>query len=158
MKTSILTCLLALVVTSPAMAQMFRTGPIERFGLEPFLARYYADKLDLTREQRAFVDEQIRETKQRYASLNAELQRETARMSVLIEKPGVAEQEVLGQLDRVLDLERQIKRVNVTCSFRVRQRLTAAQVALLRNVEVPPPPPPPPPPGPAPRPPQAPKP
>ncbi len=145
MKALVLTSVLSLAAAAQAVAQV-SVGPIERFGLEPFLARFYADRLDLTKEQRVFIDEQLKGAKLRYEGLNAELQREAARLSAIFEKPGAGEQEVLAQLDRVLDLERQIKRANVACSFRIRQRLTPAQIALLREVPVPPPPPPPPPP------------
>lgn len=145
MKRRATLCLLTLIAaaaraqTPPATA----AAAIERFRLEPVLARYYASKIGLTREQLQFVESELADTSRGYAPLQAQLERELAGLAALTERPSATEQEVSAQLDRVLEAERAIKRLNLLCSLRVRRQLSPAQVAQLRLLDVPPPPPPP---------------
>ena len=147
MKALALASLLTFVAPLPAVAQPSVGGPLDRLGLEPVLVLFYADTLGLTKEQRASVELQFREAKKRYQTLSLDLSRETSKLAELVGNSAAAETAVMAQLDRVLDIERQIKHSNLVCAVRVRRHLTSAQVERLEGLEVPPPPPPPPPPG-----------
>jgi hypothetical protein len=121
------------------------SGALERFRVEPVLVRYYAARLDATPSQLRLVEAELRETSERYAPLRDRLDREVGALVSLTERTSATDDALLAQLDRVLDAERAIKRLNLLCSARVRRQLTARQVEMLRTLDVPPPPPPPPP-------------
>jgi hypothetical protein len=119
------------------------SAALERFRVEPVLVRYYAERIGATAEQLRFIEGELRETSMRYGPLQDQLHRELSSLVELTDRPSTTDEELLAQLDRVLDAERAIKRLNLLCSARVRRRLTSRQVELLRGVDIPPPPPPP---------------
>jgi hypothetical protein len=143
MKTLLLVALGCLFPVLPCGAQDQRVDPVERFRVEPILAQYYADKLGLTADQRSFIAEQLRDARQHFEVMQLELQREMRATETLLDGAAPDEGQLLAQLDRVLEVERRIKRLNLVCALRVRRHLTPAQVTLLRQQKVPPPPPPP---------------
>jgi Spy/CpxP family protein refolding chaperone len=120
--------------------------PMKRALLEPVMALHYGDQIGLSKSQRASIDEDLRQAKAQFSEIQAQLDREMSHLNGLLEAPELQEQEAIAQLDRVLNLERAIKRVNLLCALRVRAQLTRAQREKLRTLELPPPPPPPPPP------------
>jgi hypothetical protein len=131
---------------NPPVAPKHVQDPIERFRIEPIMAKIYAKEIALTDSQRGFVARQLEEAQKVWRELQDKVQGEQANLSALIDTPGATEAQMTTQLDRLLEIERQIKRANLVCAVRVRRQLTAAQVAKLREMELPPPPPPPPPP------------
>ncbi len=129
---------------NPPISPKVVMDPIERFRIEPIMAKIYAKEAQLSEGQRAFVARQLEEAQKAWRDLQASADSEKGKLSTLIETPDVTEARLMAQLDRLLDIERQIKHANLACAFRVRQQLTPAQVARLREMELPPPPPPPP--------------
>jgi hypothetical protein len=127
--------------------------PIERLRIEAIMAKAYAKEIGLNESQRAFVVSQLELAQKAWQDLRGKVESEQARLSTLIGTPDATEAQIADQLDRLLDLERQIKRANLVCAVRVRRQLTAAQVSKLGEMELPPPPPPPAPPLPPPPPP-----
>jgi hypothetical protein len=116
---------------------------LERFRIQPIMARIYGQDIGLSEAQRAFVLQQVNELHRAFGTLNPKLEAERDQLRGLIGRPDVTEAQGLALLDRVLDLERQIERGQFTCSARVRNTLTSAQVTKLRELKPPPPPPPP---------------
>ena len=120
--------------------------PMKRALLEPVMALHYGDAIGLSRSQRASIEEELRRAKSEFSELQAQLDREMLRLHQLLEQPELEEQNAIAQLDRILDLERRIKRVNLLCALRVRGQLDQEQRVKLQTLDLPPPPPPPPPP------------
>jgi len=120
--------------------------PMKRALLEPVMALRYADEIGLSKSQRASIEEELRRAKSDFSELQAQLDREMLRLHQMLEQPELQENEAIAQLDRVLDLERRIKRVNLLCALRVRGQLDREQRVKLQTLDLPPPPPPPPPP------------
>ncbi len=61
------------------------------------------------------------------------LQREVEKLGALIRQERVDEAQVLAQIDSVLALEREMKRIQITLLVRLKNRLTAEQQAYLRE-------------------------
>jgi hypothetical protein len=127
----------------PRIVETRQMDPIELFRIEPIMAKIYSKEIALTEAQREFVVQQLDQTQTAWRDLQARSETEKQKLQALIGTPGVTEAQLFAQLDRLLDLEREIKHVNLGCALRVRQKLTAAQVAKLREMDIPPPPPPP---------------
>ncbi len=122
-----------------------RLDPMKRALVEPIMALEYAQEIGLTRAQRTQIEDELRAASAKFRPLEERLRSETRTMFELLERPGVTEREALDQLDQILELEKQIKQVNLLCSLHVRAQLRPEQRERLQSLPVPPPPPPPPP-------------
>jgi len=120
--------------------------PMKRALVEPIMALEFAQEIGLTRAQRKQIEDELKAASVKFRPLQERLRSETRTMFELLERPGVTEKEALDQLERMLDLEKQIKQVNLLCSLHVRAQLSPEQRERLQSLPVPPPPPPPPPP------------
>ena len=108
------------------------TDPLQRhlFSAESIMRNQ--SELQLDKEQRSYMVEQIQETQSEFTSLQWELQDEVGRLSGLLENPEAPERDVLMQLDKVLDLEKAIKRSHLRLAVRMKNRLTEEQRVKLR--------------------------
>jgi len=120
--------------------------PMKRALVEPIMALEFAEEIGLTRAQRSQIEAELKTATAKFRPLEERLRSETRIMFELLERPGVTEREALEQLERILELEKQIKQVNLLCSLHVRAQLRPEQREKLNSLPVPPPPPPPPPP------------
>jgi hypothetical protein len=101
--------------------------------------------IGLDDDQKAYMRAEIRKAQARFTDLQWELQDAMETLQSLLEEEQVSEQQVLGQLERVLDTERQIKRTQMALMIRIKNKLTAEQRARLRQLRPRPPRPPSPP-------------
>jgi hypothetical protein len=120
--------------------------PMKRALLEPVMALHHAEEIGLSAAQRAFIENQVREASTQFKIREEKLAVETQKMAEMLERGTASEKEALDQMDRVLSIEREIKRINLVSAIRVILQLTPEQRHTLMGLEVPPPPPPPPPP------------
>ena len=90
-------------------------------------------ELQLDEEQRSYMVKQIQETQSEFTSLRWQLQDEVGRLSGLLENPEAPERTVLMQLDKVLDLEKSIKRSHLRLAVRMKNRLSEEQQMKLRE-------------------------
>ncbi len=108
------------------------TDPLQRhlFSAESIMRNQ--SELQLDKEQRSYMVKQIQETQSEFTSLQWELQDEVGKLSGLLENSGAPERDVLMQLDKVLDLEKAIKRSHLRLAVRMKNRLTEEQRMKLR--------------------------
>jgi Spy/CpxP family protein refolding chaperone len=123
-----------------------KLDPMKRALVEPIMALEFAQEIGLSRTQKTQIEIELKEARTKFRLLEERLRSETKKMHELLERPGVTEREALDQLEQVLQLEKQIKQVNLLCSLHVRAQLRPDQREKLLSLPVPPPPPPPPPP------------
>ena len=109
--------------TDPLQSHLFSADAIMRNQRE----------LQLDEKQRSYMVEQIQETQSEFTSLQWQLQDEVGRLSGLLENAEAPEREVLTQLDKVLDLEKAIKRSHLRLAVRMKNRLTEDQRMKLRE-------------------------
>jgi Spy/CpxP family protein refolding chaperone len=93
----------------------------------PELVMQHQQAIGLTGEQRTAIVNVIAEAQPRFVEAQWQLQPETAALAELIRGDRVNEQQVLAQIDRVLDIERQIKRLQVEMLIRIKNQLTLEQ-------------------------------
>ncbi len=109
------------------------TDPLQRhlFSAEAIMRNQ--SELGLDKEQRTYMVKQIQETQSEFTSLQWELQDEVGKLSGLLENAEAPERDVLMQLDKVLDLEKAIKRSHLRLAVRMKNRLTEDQRVKLRE-------------------------
>jgi hypothetical protein len=148
MRRAKIAAIVTLLAMGPVCGQTrpHHVDPLKRVLLEGVMALYHAEAIDLSAEQKAFIESQVREASSHFKIKEQQLAVETRKMAELLEGGVVSEKEALEQMDRVLGIEREIKRINLISAIRVMLHLRPEQREKLMDLEVPPPPPPPPPP------------
>jgi Spy/CpxP family protein refolding chaperone len=83
--------------------------------------------IGLSADQRAAIVQAAQATQPRFIEAQWQLEVETAALAELVRGQRVDEARVLQQIDRVLDLERQIKRSQIELLVRIKNQLTPEQ-------------------------------
>ena len=100
----------------------------------PELVLLASDRIALTLEQREAFHARMEKTKPRFDELRAKLERETAALATLAKPERVDEASLVAQLDKVLDVEREVKHLHVGLVVAIKNLLTPEQQAKLREI------------------------
>jgi Spy/CpxP family protein refolding chaperone len=101
----------------------------------PELVMQHQQGIRLTPEQRTSITQGIRDFQLRVVELQWKMQDEAQKLNELVQESRVDEAATIAQVDRVLDVERQIKRAHMGLLIRIKNTLTPAQqdtLAVLR--------------------------
>jgi Spy/CpxP family protein refolding chaperone len=102
----------------------------------PDLILSHARQLGLTDEQKAFMRGEIQKTMASFTELQWKLQDETELLHETLKASSVNEQQALAQLNKVLDVEREIKRLHIGLGVRIKNHLTPEQQAQLQKMRM----------------------
>ena len=102
----------------------------------PDMIMGHAREIGLTDEQKTFMRGEIQKTTTRFLELQWQLQDAMEALHQTMKSNSVDEQQALSQLDKVLDTERQIKRLHFSLGIRLKNQLTAEQQAKLRSMRM----------------------
>jgi Spy/CpxP family protein refolding chaperone len=102
-------------------------SPFGRFLFAPELVMGNQEALALTDAQRAAIRDEVRRTQTEFIDRQWKISEEGEKLARLLQAPTVDEKNVLLQVDRILDYEREIKRLQVGLLVRIRNTLTAEQ-------------------------------
>lgn len=91
-------------------------------------------ELALTEQQKAFMRGEINKTSTVFNDLQWQLQDAMEALRDTMKVDQVNEQLALAQLDKVLDAEREIKKLHMALAIRIKNNLTADQVQKLMNL------------------------
>jgi Spy/CpxP family protein refolding chaperone len=105
--------------------------PLGRNFYPPELVMQHQEEIGISDEQKAYLRSEIRQAQTSFTDLQWKLQDEAEKMMALVKQQKVDEQQVLGQLEKVLAAEREIKRAQITLLVRIKNKLTAEQRAKL---------------------------
>lgn len=103
----------------------------------PELVMQHQARLALTREQREAVTTAIKELQSGVVDLQWRMQEETQRLAELLKGAAVDATAALAQVDRVLEVEREVKRAHLGMMIKIKNTLTAEQQARLRELRGP---------------------
>ena len=98
----------------------------------PELVMQYQQKIELKPAQRTAITEALRQTQSKVVDLQWQMQDEAQKLAELLNQPSVEESAVLAQVDRVLGVEREVKRAHMQMLVRIKNTLTKEQQAALR--------------------------
>jgi Spy/CpxP family protein refolding chaperone len=100
----------------------------------PDLVMGHAREIGLSDSQREGIRNEVRRVQSKFVDLQFDLQGESEKMGKLLEEKPVDEAKVLTQVDRILALEKEIKKAQVGLLVRIKNLLTPAQQVKLADV------------------------
>jgi Spy/CpxP family protein refolding chaperone len=108
--------------------------PLAHLLFPPDMIMAHARQLNLTEEQKQFMRSEIQKTTATFQDLQWKLQDQMELFHETMKSTSVNEQQALSQLDKVLDIEREIKRLHIGLAVRLKNRLTPEQQEQLHNM------------------------
>lgn len=111
-----------------------KPDPLAHLMFPPDLIMGHARQLGLTDEQKAFMRGEIQKTTVSFNELQWKLQDQIELLHDAMKSTSINEQQALAQLDRVLDVEREIKRLHIGLAVRLKNRLTPEQQEQLHKM------------------------
>jgi len=120
--------------------------PLHDVMFPPDMIMAHARQLNLTEDQKTFMRGEIQKTTTSFQDLQWKLQDQMEQLHEMMKTPQVNEEQALAQLNKVLDIEREIKRLHFGLALRLKNRLTPEQQEELQKLQmgqhrrVPPPP------------------
>jgi Spy/CpxP family protein refolding chaperone len=109
--------------------------PLARYLYPPDKVMSHAQEIGLEEAQRNAIRQEVQKVQHRFIDLQFAMETEMERMVKLVQERTADEAKVLAQLDRILALEKEIKRTQIGLLVRVRNLLTAAQQARLTQLQ-----------------------
>ena len=103
--------------------------------LRPETIMKFADQIGLTQEQQQAMRREVQEMRRKLADVQTQLRSDTEALNALLAKEPIDQPAAMGQLDKVLEDERTIKRANLELAISLRSKLTAEQVAKLEDLQ-----------------------
>src|ERR1044072_8649640 len=110
--------------------------PLAHLMFPPDMIMSHARQLNLTDEQKAFMRSEIQKTTASFQELQWKLQDQMEQLQEAMKSPSVNEAQALAQLDQVLDIEREIKRLHIGLAVRLKNRLTPEQQEQLHKMHM----------------------
>jgi Spy/CpxP family protein refolding chaperone len=124
----------ALLVPLPAAAQTREVPPepgFAEFLFPPELVMQNQKQLGLRPEQRGAITGAIKELQGKVLDIQWKMEEENQRLAELLQSSSVDSAAALEQIDRILNLERAIKRAHLALLIRIKNTLTQPQQAML---------------------------
>ena len=108
--------------------------PIARHVIPPELVMKHSQAIGVTSEQRETIMAAVQQAQSGFLDAQWQLQTEAGRLVELLQQRPVDEGKVLTQLDRILDLERRVKKLQFTLLIRIKNALTPSQLQRLEEL------------------------
>jgi len=110
--------------------------PLAHLMFPPDMILGHARELNLTDEQKTFMRAEVQKATSTFQELQWKLQDQAELLHETMKSTSVNEQQALAQLDRVLDIEREIKRLHIGLAVRLKNRLTPEQQEQLHKMRI----------------------
>jgi Spy/CpxP family protein refolding chaperone len=108
--------------------------PVGRNLFAPDRVMGHAQEIGLDDAQRTAIRADIQKTSPKFTDLQLDLQAEMEKLSHLLAEKRVDEAKALGQLDKILALEREIKRAQIGLLVRIKNTLSPQQQDKLTEI------------------------
>jgi Spy/CpxP family protein refolding chaperone len=105
--------------------------PIGRYLIPPELVMSQSEQIGLNEKQRATIKGEIQKMQTKFVDAQWDLQEQTGKMTQLLQQWPADETKILDQADKIMALERVIKRAHLTLLVRIKNALTIEQIAKL---------------------------
>ena len=129
-----LAVLLFAVPPPAARAQALPEDPLAAHVFPPELVMKHAQEIGLDDKQRSAIKEAIQSAQSKFLDAQWSMQEESQKLARLLQARPVDEPVVLAQADKVMDLERQIKKTHLALLVRIKNVLTDTQKAKLQEL------------------------
>lgn len=111
----------------PASQQPGAGDPLMRFLYPPELIMQHQAEIGLTDAQRTTITTAMQQAQGKFVDMQFKLNGEGEKIARLLQGSSVDESQVLEQVDRILALERELKRAQIGLLVRLKNALTAQQ-------------------------------
>ena len=120
----------------PALAQQPNPGddPIGRYLVPPDLIMGHSQELNLADKQRAAIKAEVQKAQSRFIDMQWDLKEESEKMVRFLQQTPVDEARVLEQADKVMALEHDIKKTQLSLLIHIRNLLTAEQMSKIEEI------------------------
>lgn len=108
--------------------------PIGRQLFPPELIMSQSQKLHLDDKQRTLIKTEVQRAQSKFFDLQWEAKEASDAMSQLLQQTPIDEARVLEQADKVMSLEREIKKIHLAMLIRIKNGLTREQIAELTEL------------------------
>ena len=115
--------------------QQPQADPLGEFLFPPEMIMQFQQAIGLSEEQRNLIKAEVQKAQTRFTESQWQLQREMETMASLVKEPKPDEQQVLAQLDKILALEREIKRTQIGMVVKIKNSLTPEQQMRLQAIK-----------------------
>ena len=133
MKSPLAVAFLLLLLPAAALAQAGGGGddPFARYLFPPDRIMSHSLDIGLEDAQKTAIRNEVQKAQPKFTDAQFELQAEGEKMIRLLQEKPVDETRVLAQVDRILAIEKEIKKTQITLLVRIKNVLTPAQQAKL---------------------------
>jgi len=108
--------------------------PLARFLFPPDRVMAHASEIGLDDAQRSAIRAEVQKTQPKFLDLQFDMQAEMEKFKNVLQEKRVDEGKALGELDRLLALEKEIKRTQIGLLVRIKNTLTPAQQSKLEEL------------------------
>ena len=126
--------MLVLLFFSPLAAQQPPEDPLRGVLFPPEAVMQHQQAVGLSDEQKNNLKVEVRQAQLKFTELQWTLQDEMERLVALLKQSKADEKQAASQLDKVLAAEHDIKRAQLMLLIRIKNNLTPAQQAQLREL------------------------
>ncbi len=139
MKRIAVAVLFALSLAARSSGQSGSVGedPFARFLFPPDRIMSHAQEIGLDDAQRNAIRNEVQRVQPKFIDSQFELQAEMEKMVKLLQEKPVEEAKVLAEVDRILALEKEVKKTQIGLLVRIKNVLTSAQQAKLAELQKP---------------------
>lgn len=130
----LLACAVMMLAAGMIRGQQPEQDPIGQNLFAPDVVMQHQEAIGLNDEQKNYLKTEIRQAQVKFTEWQWKLQDEMEKMAALVKQPRIDEQEVLGELEKVLAIEHEIKKAQVTLLVRIKNKLTVEQQAKLVEI------------------------
>jgi Spy/CpxP family protein refolding chaperone len=109
--------------------------PFAAYLFPPDRVMGHSAELGLDDTQKNTIKTEVQKVQGKFVDLQFELQGESEKMVKLLQEKPVDETRVLAQVDRILALEKDIKKLQISLLIRIKNVLTPAQQAKLSEIQ-----------------------
>jgi len=121
-------------ITSFGYAQSENEDPIAQNVFPPELVMKYSYEIGLDDNQRTAIKAEIQKAQTKFLDLQWQVQAETQKMVQLLQAPSIDEANVLALADKVMDVEREVKKTHLSLLIRIKNILSQKQQARLMEL------------------------
>lgn len=140
MKTTVMLVLFSVLTASALQSQQTQqpppNDPIGEHLFPPELIMQNQKTIGLNDDQRNFIKTEMQKAQSRFTDVQWQLQSEVETLSSMLKQDKVDEQQVVAQLEKVLNLEREVKRTQITLVIRIKNKLSVEQQIQLRELKI----------------------
>lgn len=133
MKSAVATILFALFAAAVRAGE--GEDPFANYLFPPDRVMAKSQEIGLEDAQKRAIRDEVQKVQPKFTDLQFELQDESGKMVRLLQEKPVDEARVLDEVDRILGLEKQIKKLQVSLLVRIKNILTPAQQARLTEIQ-----------------------